>query len=142
MKIDIVRKIASIIRNVAPEFKDMNEDDLKFWIELSEPYVSESQYGRLYPQALAYLTAHKMALNAPAESQEGEVNVSVKSTMNVASYTEGSTSISFNNSAVSSGGGGTSGTEAEYLLTAYGLQFLSIRKRCIVPIMVAGMKRT
>lgn len=141
MKIDSVRKIAAIVRNVAPEFKDKTDDDLKFWIELAEPYISENQYGKLYPQAMAYLTAHKISLNAPAESKEGEVSVSVKSTMNVASYTEGSTSISFNNSAVSSGGT-TSGVDTEYLLTAYGLQFLAIRKRCIVPIMIAGMKRT
>lgn len=141
MKIDSVRKIAAIVRNVAPEFKDKTDDDLRFWIELAEPYISENQYGKLYPQAMAYLTAHKMSLNVPAESKEGEVSISVKSTMNVASYTEGSTSISFNNSAVSSGGG-TSGADMEYLLTAYGLQFLAIRKKCIVPIMIAGMKRT
>lgn len=142
MKIDSVRKIATIVRIVAPEFKDKTDDDLRIWIELAEPYISESQYGKLYPQALAYLTAHKMSLNAPAETEtQGEkIDISVKNTMNVASFSEGSTSISFNNSAV--GSGAASGdADAEYLLTAYGLQFLAIKKRCIVPIMIAGMKR-
>lgn len=142
MKIDIVRKIASIIRTIAPEFKEESDDDLRNWIELSEPYLSESKYGKLYPQAIAYLTAHKMSLNIAAESESvGEkIDISVKNTMNVASFTEGSTSISFNNSAV--GGGASSGdADAEYLLTAYGLQFLAIKKRCIVPILIAGMKR-
>lgn len=140
MKIDSIRKIAAIIKVIAPEYKDMPEADLKTWIELSEPYISERQFGKLYLQAMAYLTAHKMALNASAESQEGEVSLSVKGTMNVASYTEGSTSISFNNSAVSSGGGSSS-ADAEYLLTSYGLQFLDIRKKCIVPIVISGMQR-
>lgn len=138
MKIDCVRKIASVIKTVAPEYKDMPEEDLKVWIELSEPYVSERQFGKLYIQAMAYLTAHKMSLNAPAASQEEVGNVSIKGTMNVASYTEGSTSISFNNPAASSGS--SSGADAEYLLTAYGVQFNAIRKQCIVPIAISGMK--
>lgn len=144
MKIDNVRKIAAILRTIAPEFKDKTDDDLRVWIELVEPYLSEGKYGKLYPQAIAYLTAHKMSLNAPAQagSAEEKIDISVKNTMNVASFTEGSTSISFNNSAVSGGtASGSGGADAEYLLTAYGLQFLAIKKRCIVPIMIAGMKR-
>ncbi len=142
MKIDSVRKIAAILRTIAPEFKDKTDDDLRIWIELAEPYLSESKYGKLYPQAIAYLTAHKMSLNAPAQagSADEKIDISVKNTMNVASFTEGSTSISFNNSAVS-GGTASGDADAEYLLTAYGLQFLAIKKRCIVPIMIAGVKR-
>ena len=142
MKIDRVRKIAAILRTIAPEFKDKTDDDLRVWIEMAEPYLSEGKYGKLYPQAIAYLTAHKMSLNVPAQagSAEEKIDISVKNTMNVASYTEGSTSISFNNSAVS-GGAASGDADAEYLLTAYGLQFLAIKKRCIVPIIIAGMKR-
>jgi hypothetical protein len=142
MKIDSVRKIAAILRTIAPEFKDKTDDDLRIWIELAEPYLSEGKYGKLYPQAIAYLTAHKMSLNVPASAgtQGEKIDTSVKNTMNVASFTEGSTSISFNNSAVS-GGAASGDADAEYLLTAYGLQFLAIKKRCIVPVMIAGMKR-
>lgn len=142
MKIDSVRRIAAIIRNVAPEYSGKTDDELRVWIELAEPYLCESKYGKLYPQAIAYLAAHKMSLNVPAEagSAEESIDISVKNTMNVASFTEGSTSISFNNS--SAGGSAASGdADAEYRLTAYGLQFLAIKKRCIVPIMIAGMKR-
>lgn len=141
MKIDSVRKVASIIKTVAPEFKDKTEEDLRIWIELSEPYVNEKKFGKLYYQAVAYLTAHKMSLNSQTEaSQEEKIDISVKNTMNVASFTEGSTSISFNSSAAS-GAAASGSAEAEYLLTTYGLQFLDIRKRCIVPIAIAGMKR-
>lgn len=141
MKIDSIRKVASIIKVVAPEYKDKNGNDLKIWIELSEPYISERKFGKLYYQALAYLTAHKMALNSGASEQDtmSGGSVSIKDMMNVSSYTEGSTSISFNNSAISSGA--SSGTDAEYLLTAYGVQFIAIRDRCIVPITISGMKR-
>ena len=83
-----------------------------------------------------------MSLNAPVEEKEEEssISLSVKKTMNVASFSEGSTSVSFSSpasGAVSSG----AVAEAEYQLTAYGLQFLAIQKQCIVPIVISGMKR-
>lgn len=141
MKIESVRKVIAILKAIAPEYKEMGEDDLRIWVELSEPYISESKYGKLYYQALAYLTAHKLSLNAPVEKKEegGSISTSVKSTMNVASFSEGSTSISFNNPSTSSSGGSSS-ADAEYLLTSYGLQFMDIKKQCIVPIAIAGMR--
>ena len=135
MKIDSVRKVITVLKVIAPEYQDMPEENLKIWIELAEPYVSENKFGSLYYQALAYLTAHKISLNTPAK--QGKETTSVKSTMHVASYAEGSTNISFNNPAAS----GTADADAEFLLTAYGLQFLSIREQCIVPIAITGMKR-
>lgn len=142
MRIDGIRKVTAILKVIAPEYKKMPEEDLRAWVELAEPYVSESRYGKLYYQALAYLTAHKMSLNAPVEEKEEEssISLSVKKTMNVASFSEGSTSVSFSSpasGAVSSG----AVAEAEYQLTAYGLQFLAIQKQCIVPIVISGMKR-
>ena len=135
MKIDSIRKVITVLKVVAPEYKDMPEENLKVWIELAEPYVSENKFGCLYYNALAYLTAHKLSLNTPAK--QGEETTSVKSTMHVASYAEGSTNISFNNPAAS----GSADADAEYLLTAYGLQYLSIRKQCIIPITISGMRR-
>lgn len=139
MKIDGVRKTSVIIKMIAPEYKDKSEEELRSWIELAEPYISEKKFGKLYYQALAYLTAHKMSLNVAEAGNEVESGISVKDAMNVASYTEGSTSISFNNSAVSAGSAASA--DAEYLLTAYGLQFLAIRKQCIVSIGISGMQR-
>jgi len=143
MKIDGVRKVAAIFKAIAPEYKEMEEEEFKIWVELAEPYVSEKKFGKFYHQALAYLAAHKLSLNAPVKKQgeESRISTSVKDTMNVASFSEGSTSISFNNPSTSSSGGSSS-ADAEYLLTSYGLQFLDICKRCIVPIAISGMKRT
>lgn len=143
MKIDGVRKTVSILKVIAPECKDMPEEDLRVWVELAEPYISDERFGSLYHQALAYLAAHKMFLNAPVRKtgeEEERISTSVKDTMNVASFSEGGTSISFNNPSTSSSGS-TSSADAEYLLTAYGLQFLDICKRCITPIAISGMKR-
>lgn len=142
MKIDTVRKVIGILKAVAPEYEGMGEDKLRIWVELAEPYVSERVYGKFYHQALAYLTAHKLSLNVPVKKEEenSTISTSVKDTMNVASFTEGSTSISFNNPSTSSNGG-TSSADAEYLLTSYGLQFLDIGKRCVLPIAISGMQR-
>lgn len=134
VKIDNVRKVISVMRVVAPEYKDMPEEDLKVWIELAGQQISEKKFGGMYHQAVAYLAAHKITLNAPAA--EGHESISVKDTMHVASYAEGSTNIAFNNPAASGS------ADAEYLLTAYGLQYLSLCKQCIVPITISGMKRT
>lgn len=136
MKIDSVRKVIAVLKAIAPEYKEMAEEELKVWIEIAEPYISEKKFGNLYYQAMAYLTAHKMSLNMPSTGEESEK--SVKATMHIASFAEGSTNISFNNPAAS----GATDADAEYLLTAYGLQFLSIRKQCIVPIAISGMKGT
>ncbi len=141
MKIDRVRKVAAVLKAVAPEYREMPEDGLRTWIELAEPYVSENMFGKMYYHALAYLAAHKMSLNIPSgNGSGGSMSVSVKDAMNVASYTEGSTSISFSSPAASAGGG-TDAAEAEYLTTAYGMQFLAIRKQCVMPIGISGMKR-
>lgn len=143
MKIESARKVIGIIKVIAPEYEEMEENSLRAWVDLSEPYVNEEKFGNFYYQALAYLAAHKMSLNTPVKKTEGEgssISTSVKDTMNVASFSEGSTSISFNNPSTSSSGGSSS-ADAEYLLTSYGLQFLDICKRCIVPISVSGMKR-
>ena len=74
---------------IAPEYKDKTEEELRGWIELAEPYVSVRKFGKLYYQALAYLTAHKMSLNMPETRQEDNNGISIKNAMNVASYTEG-----------------------------------------------------
>lgn len=138
MRIEKVRKIVSVIRAVAPEFQAKTEEELRVWIEIAEPYISESRFGGLYSQAIAYLAVHKMSLNAQSSGQEEGLNISLKDSMGIASISEGSTSVSFSNAAM---GAGASDGDAEYLLTAYGLQFLEIRKRCIIPISISGMNR-
>lgn len=58
---------------------------------------------------------------------------SLAQTGRLASVTEGGESISFGSTTASSGG---ANTDAEYLLTSYGAQFLALRNLAITPIMI------
>lgn len=49
-----------IIRAAMTEFAQVEDDRVKDFISLAEPLISKRKFGKLYPQALAYLTAHKM----------------------------------------------------------------------------------
>lgn len=117
------------IRVIATEFADVSDDDISKWIEIAKPFISKRKFGKMYELALAYLTAHKMKMAGLGDCSMGKVDDSLR----VTSYSEGAVSIGFsvsqsNNIAV----------DAEYTLTAYGLQFLQIRKSCIIPIISAG----
>lgn len=57
--------------------------------------------------------------------------------MRVSSYSEGEVSVSYGVSNNLSGS-----ADAEYTLTVYGLQFLNIRRLCVVPIRCAAERRT
>lgn len=118
-----------IFRMIAPEFKEVSDDDVLKWMELAKPFVSRRKFGKAYCHALAYLTAHKLKMSGHGDSLLGSVDDALR----VSSYSEGETSISFsisqaNNLAV----------DAEYSLTSYGLQFLSIRRSKIISIVSSG----
>ena len=49
-----------IIRKTMPEFEKVDDDTIKTFISLAEPLISKKRFGKLYEQALAYLSAHKM----------------------------------------------------------------------------------
>lgn len=93
----------------------------------------------LYDQALALLTAHRMKLSGSFdETAEGEGGGSlggVATGLRVASYSEGETSISFNNSV------SMLEDDAELTLTAYGTQYQTLLRKVIVPIMSSGEAR-
>lgn len=125
-----------IIRKTMKEFSDINDEDVHFYISLAEPMISERKFGKLYPQALAYLAAHRMKMAGLGESiGEGMEGVSAAKMMGIASVSEGNTSVSFFNNQQS---GSTTTDDAEYSLTMYGEQFLMIRKKVIVPIVCSG----
>ena len=118
------------LRILAPEFKEVSDDDLDLWVSLAKPFVSKKQFGKLYPHALAYLAAHMMKLSGLGDETYG----TVADAMRLASVSEGNTSISFNTGAY------TSDTiDAELGLTPYGIGYRRIRGICIVPITVAGV---
>lgn len=122
-----------MIRLIGSEFSGVTDKEIDQWIEFVRPMVSRKQFGKLYNQAIAYLVCHTMKMNGLGESPLGGGIGDVGSSMAVASVSDGGTSISFN-----SGAGQFTFVDAELTLTRYGIQFLQLRKLCIVPIHISG----
>ena len=118
-----------IFRLVATEFSEVEDEEVEKWMELAKPFVSKKKFGNTYDHAIAYLTAHKLKMAGKGDNTMGKVDDALR----VSSFSEGDASIGFsvsqsNNMAV----------DAEYALTIYGLQYLSIRRQRIIPIISAG----
>ena len=95
-----------IFRIVAAEFAQVDYETVNIWICLTAPLVSRKRYGKLYEQALALLTAHRMKIAAVGSDESaggafddlGGAGVAFK----VGSYTSGGESVSFNSAALTS----------------------------------------
>ena len=117
-----------VFRMLAPEFKDIDDETVEQWIGLTTLLIGPKRFGKLYIQALALLTAHRMKL-AGLGTVEGEDpledigNISASNLMRVGSVSEGGVSISLN-----SGVGQTLSSTAEFRLTTYGVQYLRLNK--------------
>ena len=132
-----------IFRIIAPEFSFMPDNDVEdpnthevssygvnTYLKLYSDQISRKRFGDSYDKALAYLTAHKLKMNGFGREAGG---VAISDSLRVSSYSEGNTSVSFaTNQTVNLQ------TDAEYALTVYGLEFLTLRRNAIVPIISAG----
>lgn len=129
-----------IFRMVATEFSNLPDDDVvnegkvtqygvKSFIKLYSDQISEKRFGASYQKALAYLTAHKLKMNGYGDTGTG----SIADSLRVGSYSEGETSISY-----TTGQQTNLQVDAEYALTVYGLEFLTLRRNAIIPIVSAG----
>lgn len=121
-----------IIRLVGAEFKDISDNVLEKWLEIVRPMVSKKQFGKLYEQALAFLVCHRLKMAGYGENPLGDMGA-IGIGFAVGSVSEGGSSISF-------GANQSSNivTDAELGLTAYGVQYLSLRRMVIVPIRCSG----
>ena len=118
-----------IFRLIATEFKTVPDESLGKWLELTAPYISKRRFGRLYDQALALLTAHRMKMAGYGDSSYGTVG----DTLRVGSFSEGETSIGFTTNQATN-----LLADGELALTPYGLEYLSLRCMVIIPIRSAG----
>lgn len=118
-----------IFRMIASEFQEVADKTVTNWIELSKPLISERKFGNTYQQALALLAAHKMKMAGLGDISTGKIDDALR----VSSYSEGETSISYSVSQ-----GSNNAVDAEYTLTIYGLQYLTLRRSKIIPILSAG----
>ncbi len=127
-----------VFRIVAAEFSGVDDETVNTWLDLTAPLVSRKRFGKLYEQALALLTAHRMKMAAVGSDESaggafddlGGAGVAFK----VSSYTSGGESVSFNSAALTS----QLNADAEYTQTMYGVQFLSLRNMCAISIINAG----
>ena len=132
-----------IFRLVATEFSDMSDDDVtdpdtgkiteygvNSFLTLYSDQISEKRFGSTYQKALAYLTAHKLKMNGYGDnSSAGKIGDSLR----VGSYSEGETSISYTTNQQTN-----LQVDAEYALTVYGLEFLTLKRNAVIPIISAG----
>jgi hypothetical protein len=129
----------SIFRIVATEFSAVDDATVETWIDLTAPLVSRKRFGKVYEQALALLTAHRMktanvgATGGGAGSDLDGIG-GVAAAFKVSSYTSGGESISFNNNVLTS----ELDPDAEYSQTVYGVQYLTLRRMYMIPIISAG----
>jgi hypothetical protein len=121
-----------IIKNAFAEFNQLEDEQLDFWIQLARPDVSSSKFGPQYEYAIALLACHKMKLNGLGKGLAGS-KVTSADAHGLASVSEGETSISFDNSSIND----LSAVSAELKKTVYGLQFLSLRARWIIPVTIS-----
>ena len=117
--------VIEIFRLVATEFKDLDDDKVMAWSELTAPLISKKVFGKLYDQALALLTAHRLKMAGYGDSTYGTVG----DTLRIGSYSEGETSVSFTVNQ-----GTNLLVDAELALTPYGLEYLSLRRLVVIPI--------
>ena len=122
-----------LIRLLGSEFSGLSDSTLEQWIEALRPLVSRKQFGALYEQALALLVCHRLKLAGYGDSPLGELGAAAVG-FGVGSVSEGGSTISY--------GTGSSTTnvseDAEYGLTIYGTQYLTLRRSVIVPIHTGG----
>lgn len=118
-----------IFRFVAPEFKDINDEDVEKFMTLFSTQISRKRFSSTYDQALAYLTAHKLKMYGYGNKENGTIGDALR----VGSYSEGETSISYTTNQQTN-----LLVDAEYALTVYGLEFLTLKRNAIVPIISSG----
>lgn len=126
---------AQIIRLTMPEFASVGDETIAAFVEIARPMVSKKQFGKLYEQALACVIAHQMSLaglGSTAEAMNSQYG-SLTERMGLASVSEGETSVSFTTSGLQ-----LLQNDAWFSLTPYGIQFLQLRRMCIVPIHCSG----
>ena len=114
---------------IDPDTGKVTQYGVKSFLELYSDQISERRFGKTYQKALAYLTAHKLKMNGYGNTENGTIGDSLR----VGSYAEGETSISYTTNQQTN-----LQVDAEYALTVYGLEFLTLRRNSVIPIISAG----
>ena len=124
--------VLEMIRIVGPEFRNVSDADVSNMILAFKPMVSQKRFRQLFTIAMAYFVCHKMKMAGLGETPLGDLGA-IGVGFSVSSVSEGGSSISFGANQSSN-----LTPDAELGLTAYGLQYLHIRRSAIIPIHTSG----
>ncbi|TYA25093.1 DUF4054 domain-containing protein [Aggregatibacter actinomycetemcomitans] len=108
-----------------PEFGKTDAKRIALFLSDAQAEVSKVQWGKLYDRGVMALTAHLLKLSADAEISGGAAN------RNLASESAGELSVSYT-APISA-----NGSDDFYQLTAYGQEYLRLRRLIGVGVMVA-----
>ena len=118
-----------VFRLVASEFSATSDETVDVVFALVAPQVSESKFGKLYPQAIAYLAAHWLAWQAVITSSGSTGGAATGG--RITSEREGDLSRSYTDNSRNP----TTSSFADNLdRTAYGLEFKRLARMAIVPL--------
>ena len=106
------------------EFKETDESKIGLFLSDAKMEVSQARWGKLYQRGVLALTAHLLRLSLWTSEGGGGAN------RNLASESAGELSVSYVTPALT-------GTDADYQLTAYGQEYLRLRKLVGIGVMVA-----
>lgn len=106
--------------NLFPEFTEVNESYVETWLDATKLKLSEKVFGELYELAVYYLLAHTVSTLKVLQLNEG-VDKGF-----ITSESIGDVSVSY--SSVSTG----SAELDNYVSTAYGREYLAIRKKKVI----------
>ena len=107
-----------------PEFKEVDGFRIALFLLDAQQEISQARWGRLFERGVLALTAHLLRLSLWTTEGGGGAN------RNLASESAGELSVSY---AVPT----LTGTDADYQLTAYGQEYLRLRRLVGVGVMVA-----
>lgn len=121
-----------IFRKIAPEFKQIPDDEVQGMLDLAGDILSKKRFGKMYDRAVALLAAHQFTLQTMIANDENAGAATSLTSGALVSEREGDLQRSYSGMASSS-----SGDDMDSLLkkTVYGLQFLTLRSMCVVPVM-------
>ena len=119
MSEELINKVINKIRVIAPKI-DIDDEQIKEYIELYSDFVSEKYFGKFYDKALAFFIAHYISLDN-ISSENGAFDSSIIAG-NVISEKEGDLEKTYANSK----------NESDNLLnkTYYGIRYLDLQKMC------------
>lgn len=108
-----------------PELAVATDPVIEFWIDDVAAELSEPNFGDCYPVAVETLAAHKIALSQQRQAQAAQGITPTAGTVQSASADGLSVSMALSKAATGSG------REAYLSQTPYGVEYLSIREKCL-----------